>query len=236
MTFELSSSQQEARDRARAFAQEQIEPRAAEIDQSGRLPPELARAAAALLRAAPDGLARVLVIEALAVASGATALVAAAESSTATTPLELPGLRGAQVRNDGSGMQLALAGVALGLGTSAVRHAVAALRDAAAHPGPDGEKPHWVLADAATELEAARLLTYRAAHAEGDTAQVAMARLMAALAAQRAVDAALRITGAGGFETGSLLDRLSRDVRAAALVMGTEEAQRAEVARGVLPQ
>jgi alkylation response protein AidB-like acyl-CoA dehydrogenase len=62
-----------------------------------------------------------------------------------------------------------------------------------------------------------------------------MARLTASRAAQHAVDAALRMTGADGLREGAMLERLARDVRAVALLLGTEEDQRAAVAAGVLP-
>ena len=82
-----------------------------------------------------------------------------------------------------------------------------------------------LVADAATELDAARLLTYKAAGTMAD-ADVAIARLMTSAAADRSVDAALRVSGAEALKAGSALERLSRDVRAVALVLGTEEHQR----------
>ena len=63
-----------------------------------------------------------------------------------------------------------------------------------------------------------------------------MARLMASGAAQRTVDAALRVAGPAGYQAGTLLERLARDVRAVALLLGTEEQQRAQAAEGLLPQ
>jgi alkylation response protein AidB-like acyl-CoA dehydrogenase len=110
------------------------------------------------------------------------------------------------------------------------------IRTAAKQTAKGEEKPHWVLADAATEIEAARVMTMQAAQTlagdEGSTG-VALARLMASTAAQHAVDAALRIAGADGLREGAFLERLARDVRAVSLVLGTEEDQRAVAAQGL---
>ena len=132
-----------------------------------------------------------------------------------------------------------LSAIALGLGRAAVDTAVGTLRAAAANPGSHADAPHWVVADVATELEAARLLTWKAAalqsrdEADADTA---MARLLACSAAEHAIDAALRIAGAEGYQEGSALERLARDIRAIALLAGTEERRRAIAADGLLPR
>jgi alkylation response protein AidB-like acyl-CoA dehydrogenase len=64
---------------------------------------------------------------------------------------------------------------------------------------------------------------------------VAMAKLAATHAAQQAVDAALRVAGAEALVHGAFLERLTRDVRALSLMMGTEEELRATAAQAVLP-
>jgi acyl-CoA dehydrogenase len=95
-----------------------------------------------------------------------------------------------------------------------------------------------VVADAATEAEAARMLTLNAAQQLNDAkadAFAAMAKLAATRAAQQAVDAALRIAGVEAVTRGTLLERLTRDVRALSLVMGTEEDLRATAAQALLP-
>src|SRR5262249_32584337 len=61
--------------------------------------------------------------------------------------------------------RLLAAGIALGIGRAAVAHAVASMKAANVVPGPDATVPHWAVADGATEVEAARLLTYSAAQA-----------------------------------------------------------------------
>jgi alkylation response protein AidB-like acyl-CoA dehydrogenase len=129
--------------------------------------------------------------------------------------------------------------VALGIGREAVEEALADLREAAARPGgiPDGP-PQWVLADAATEVEAARLATLRAARslaARSGSAAARTAVLLAAGAAERAVDAALRILGPGAYRRGTVLERLTRDAKALGLVLGSIDAERMALADEILP-
>jgi hypothetical protein len=239
MTFDLSPEQLSARERARALAA-RVTPQAAEIDLRASVPDDIARDAAAVLDdSARDPLATVLTIEALAAASAAVAMMAASGTGTQGDLLNLSGLRGAMALDDSPRAQLLLAAVALGLGQRALDNAISDLRAAADTRSGNGEKPHWVMADAATELDAARLLTYRAAQSgahSGSDSVIAMARLLASTAAQHAVDAALGIAGADGLREGSLLERLARDVRAVALVLGAEEQMRATAAEGLLPQ
>lgn len=238
MTFELSAEQQNARDQARAFATAHLRSHAAEFDRTATLPPDLTRNSAALL-AGRDAVATVIAIEELAVASATVALAAATPVQKAAAPLGLSGLRGAVLPEASARGVLVLAGAALGIGRAAIEAALTEIREASATPGKDGEKPHWVVADAATELQAARMLTLSAAQAidrgAGET-EVALARLMACAAARTAVEAALRVAGPAGLREGSELERLSRDVRAVGLVLGGEEEQRARAAEGLLPQ
>jgi acyl-CoA dehydrogenase len=94
------------------------------------------------------------------------------------------------------------------------------------------------LAEMATELDAARLLTYRAAHAAArgrvGTRWSAMAKAFATEAAQRAVDGAVQILGGRGLLAESPVDRLYRSVRALRIYEGTTEIQRLVVARDLL--
>ena len=75
----------------------------------------------------------------------------------------------------------------------------------------------WMLADMATELDAARMLTLRAAAARTTQARVAleaaMAKLFASEAAHRAADKAMQILASAGYRRGSRVERLFRDVR-----------------------
>ena len=92
------------------------------------------------------------------------------------------------------------------------------------------------LADAATEIQAARLLVREAA-AQYDAGvrpvrkASAMAKLFATEAAQRAVDVAIQVHGARGLERGHLLEHLYREVRAPRIYEGASEVQREIIAR-----
>ncbi|MDQ3421168.1 MAG: acyl-CoA dehydrogenase family protein [Acidobacteriota bacterium] len=95
------------------------------------------------------------------------------------------------------------------------------------------------LADMATELDAARLLVYRAAWTKDRgkarvTRESGMAKLFATEAAQRIVDRAVQIHGGRGVERGSVVERLYREVRALRIYEGTSEIQRLVIARAVL--
>ncbi len=87
------------------------------------------------------------------------------------------------------------------------------------------------LAEMATELDAARLLVYRAAwkkdtEAGRVTLESAMAKLFATEAAQRIIDAAVQIHGGTGVVRGSVVEHLYREVRALRIYEGTSEIQK----------
>lgn len=95
------------------------------------------------------------------------------------------------------------------------------------------------LARMATELEAAWLLTFRAAHAadrgaERFTLEAAQAKLYATEAAQRIIDDAVQIHGARGVLAESQVDRLYRSVRALRIYEGASEVQHLLIARELL--
>lgn len=188
-----------------------------------------ARTGAALPANAADA---ALVIEELATSDPAQAARYAFESaggrSNATAAL-LPGLEGseaalASIPEDHRVLaRLLAAAVALGVGRAAISHAVAALKKHGVKPGPDTSVPHWALADGATDVEAARLLTYSAAQSleRGEQAADLVARALdfASNAALRAVDAAIRVEGVGGYTKNGLLERLSRDARTLRVIL-----------------
>jgi acyl-CoA dehydrogenase len=95
------------------------------------------------------------------------------------------------------------------------------------------------LADMVTELDAARLLVYRAAYAR-DTSQgrltreASEAKLFATEAAGRIVDSAVQIHGGTGLVSGSVVERLYRDVRALRIYEGTSEIQKLVIAGQLL--
>jgi acyl-CoA dehydrogenase len=92
------------------------------------------------------------------------------------------------------------------------------------------------LADMAMQVEASRLLVYRAAFAHDageprNAKNAAMAKVFATEAAQRVIDQAIQIHGARALVKGHLLEALYRDVRATRIYEGTSEIQRTIIAR-----
>ena len=94
-----------------------------------------------------------------------------------------------------------------------------------------------------TELDAARLLVYRAAHLRDAgaprahlTRAASEAKLYATEAAQRVVDEALQIHGGRGLVRGHPVERLYRDVRALRIYEGTSEIQKLIIAREMLKE
>lgn len=95
------------------------------------------------------------------------------------------------------------------------------------------------LAAMATELEAARLLVYRAAYLkdhgqERITMESSMAKLYATEAAQRIIDQALQIHGGSGVVKGSVVERLYREIRPMRVYEGTSEIQHLVIANLLL--
>lgn len=94
-------------------------------------------------------------------------------------------------------------------------------------------------ADMATDIDAAALLVYRAAHAKDSgaeriTREASMAKLFATEAAQRVVDKTVQIFGGLGVTRDSLPERLYREVRALRIYEGATEVQKVIVARQAL--
>jgi acyl-CoA dehydrogenase len=102
------------------------------------------------------------------------------------------------------------------------------------------ESVRMKLAELATELEAARLLVYRAAwlreHTAADTrldAPSAMAKLFATEAAGRIVDACVQLHGGLGVVHGAVVERLYREVRALRIYEGASEILKLVIARSI---
>ncbi|MGB2843147.1 MAG: acyl-CoA dehydrogenase family protein [Halobacteriota archaeon] len=96
----------------------------------------------------------------------------------------------------------------------------------------------FMLADMATEVEAARLLTYKAAYladkSERITKEASMAKLYASEVAQRAATNAVQIHGGYGCTRECPAERYFRDARILSIAVGTSEIQRMVIAREVL--
>jgi acyl-CoA dehydrogenase len=96
------------------------------------------------------------------------------------------------------------------------------------------------LADMATELDAARLLVYRAAYLKdtgvASTREASEAKLFATEAAGRIIDQAVQIHGGAGLVRGSVVERLYRDARALRIYEGTSEIQKLIIANQLLKE
>ncbi len=98
-----------------------------------------------------------------------------------------------------------------------------------------------MLADSATELQAARLITYEAAaaHDRGEDARTlhvrcSMAKLYGSEMAWRVADRAVQIFGGRGYMRENVAERFLRELRADRIWEGTSEIQRLIIAKGVL--
>jgi alkylation response protein AidB-like acyl-CoA dehydrogenase len=140
------------------------------------------------------------------------------------------------------GGRVGIAAQALGIGEAAISEAIAFAkgRQAFGQPIARYEAIQWMLADAATELEAARMLTWKAADAKDRQERIrleaSMAKLAASEAGHRAADKAMQILASAGYRRGSVAERLFRDVRATEIYQGTSEAQRLIIAAGILAE
>ena len=97
------------------------------------------------------------------------------------------------------------------------------------------------LADMVTEVDAARLLVYRAAYARDTTTErvsrkASEAKLFATEAAGRIIDSAVQIHGGAGLVSGTIVERLYRDVRALRIYEGTSEIQKLVIAAQLLKE
>ena len=138
------------------------------------------------------------------------------------------------------GGRIAIAAQALGVGNAALAEALshAKSREAFGQPIGNYQAIQWMLADMATELDAARMLTMKAADSRQrdarPTLDASMAKLFASEAAHRAADKAMQILASKGYRRGSVVERLFRDVRATEIYQGTSEVQRMVIAENIL--
>jgi len=150
----------------------------------------------------------------------------------------------------GEGMRMALASLdrgRIGVAAMGVGIASAALDTAKAYarervqfgqPIASLQAIQFKIADMATEVDAARLLAYRAAnladHGGRFTREAAMAKLYASEAAMRTTLEAVQILGGYGLSRDHAVERHMRDAKTLALIEGTSEIQRLVVSRAEL--
>jgi alkylation response protein AidB-like acyl-CoA dehydrogenase len=127
-------------------------------------------------------------------------------------------------------------GAAQRLLEAAVAHAKS--REQFGRPIAANQGIQWPLADAATELHAARLMVYdaasRADRGERVTDRAAMAKLFATELLGRIADAAVQIHGGMGYMKELWIERAYRDARIYRVYEGTSEIQRLVIAAGLL--
>ncbi len=96
----------------------------------------------------------------------------------------------------------------------------------------------WMIADMSNDVEAARLLTYKAAWEEGQggrfSVAAAHAKLFAAQAATRVAHKAIQVHGGNGFTEAYPVERAYRDARITEIYEGTNEVQRMVISRALL--
>ncbi|HXX67644.1 MAG TPA: acyl-CoA dehydrogenase family protein [Polyangiaceae bacterium] len=136
--------------------------------------------------------------------------------------------------------RVSIAAMALGLGYGALEKATAYAKDRQAFGKPIAsfQAIQWMLADAKTELDAAALLTYRAAwladRGQSYSKEAAMAKLFASETATRACNSAVQVHGGYGYVREFDVERHLRDAKLCEIGEGTSEIQRRVIAKHVL--
>jgi alkylation response protein AidB-like acyl-CoA dehydrogenase len=105
-------------------------------------------------------------------------------------------------------------------------------------PLSDFQAIQWMLADMATQIEAARLLVYQAAYLEDNgqpyVKEAAMAKLFASEVSRMVTNTALQIHGGYGYTKDYPVERYLRDARITEIYEGTSEMMRLTIARSIL--
>ncbi len=136
--------------------------------------------------------------------------------------------------------RIAIAAMAVGLAQGAFEKAVAYAKERVQFGQPIAkfQAIQWMIADMATEIEAARLMVHRAAWVKDQgvrfTKEAAMAKLFATEVSERACRKAIQIHGGYGYVREYEVERMYRDQRLCAIGEGTNEIQRLVIARQVL--
>lgn len=153
-----------------------------------------------------------------------------------------------RIGTEGAGFKLAMrtldifrtsvAAAALGFARRALHEALSYASSRSMFGATLGAQPlaQAMLGDMVTEYDGAALLTARAAYlrdtgAERTTAEAAMAKLSATELGSRIVDRAVQLHGARGVQTGAVVERLYREIRALRIYEGASEVQRLIVGR-----
>ena len=140
------------------------------------------------------------------------------------------------------GGRVSIAGFSLGIAAGALESSLKYSKERSQFDQPiaNFQAIQWMLADGFTELEAARLLTYRAAFLEDQGKKVpkesAMAKLFSSELAVKASSVAVQIFGGYGFTKDYPVEKFYRDSKLATIGEGTSEIQRWIIAQKVLSE
>ena len=136
--------------------------------------------------------------------------------------------------------RVAIGAMAVGLAQGAFERAVAYAKERVQFGQPIAkfQAIQWMIADMATEIEAARLMIHRAAwlrvRGERFTKEAAMAKLLATEMSERVCHKAIQIHGGYGYVQEYEVERMYRDQRLCAIGEGTNQIQRLVIARQIL--
>jgi butyryl-CoA dehydrogenase len=175
-------------------------------------------------------------------------ICASATASIILEDVKIPAAN--RLGNEGEGFKIAmrtLDGGRIGIAAQAIGIARASLEDSLAYakerkqfgqPIANFQAIQWMLADMATEIDAARMLTYRAAWRKDRnlryTKESAMAKLYASEAAMRASVKGIQIHGGYGYIREYPAERHFRDAKITEIYEGTSEIQRLVIASDLL--
>jgi butyryl-CoA dehydrogenase len=140
------------------------------------------------------------------------------------------------------GGRISIGAISVGLAQAAFEHAVNYARERKAFGKPIAEQQaiQWMLADAATEIEIARLMIYKAAwlkeQGRNYNKEAAMAKMFATEMAERVCRNAIQVHGGYGYSSEYPVERIYRDARLMTIGEGTSEIQRLVIARHVLAE
>jgi len=138
------------------------------------------------------------------------------------------------------GGRIGIGAISVGLAQAAFEYATNYARERHAFGGPiaDLQAIQWMLAEMATNIEAARTLLYKAAWTKEQkrpyTMEAAMAKMFATEMAEKVCRDAIQVHGGYGYSQEYPVERLYRDARLMTIGEGTSEIQRLVIARQVL--
>lgn len=145
-----------------------------------------------------------------------------------------------QALNILDGGRIGIAALSVGIAQACLDHSLKYARERHQFGKPLGEFQaiQWKLADMATEIEAARLLTHKAAWEKQQGKDVnliaAQAKYFASEVAVRAANEAVQIHGGYGFIKDFPVEKLYRDVKLLTIGEGTSEVQKMVIAKNLL--